>query len=176
MLPCSVSAWRDRTILEAKLTSIAAAFYGLTPILLPQSQPLEKLATILGETNADVLVARAGVVPLNELLQKHPNLKQVIWVVERTSRHIDWNEVAEGEGGRAEVAVWHEIIHEETPAPSELPSEIPGGIMPNVVIVSDHGSEETDRYNIVEYTQQVRSLTNTFARFANQSRRTSWLP
>ena len=141
------------------LTLKAAIFYGLTPILVPQSLPLEQLAAILKETKADVLVARAGVVPLNELLQRHPNLKQVVWVVERTSRHIDWNEVAEGEGGRAEVAVWHDVIDEKNRSPSELPQEIPGGAVPNVAVVSE--SKDHGKHDVVEFTQKV-SLTISF--------------
>lgn len=107
------------------------------------------------ETKADVLLASAGSLPLKDLLQKYPNLKQVIWVVERTSRHMDWNEVGEGEGGKADIAVWHDIIDEKK-APSELPSDIPGGIVTNVVMVTEDAWSAMDSYELTEFTQAVR--------------------
>ncbi len=134
---------------------VASAFYGLTPILIPQQQSLDTLAGILVETKADILVAGAGSIPLKELLQKYPNLKQVIWVVERTSRHMDWNEVGEGEGGKAEIAVWHDIIDEKQ-TPSELPNDIPEGTVTNVVMVTKDAWSAMDSYELTEFTQAVR--------------------
>ena len=137
------------------MNCVASAFYGLTPILIPQQQSLDTLAGIPVETKADILVASAGTLPLKELLPKYPNLKQVIWVVERTSRHMDWNEVGEGEGGIAEVAVWHDIIDEKQTS-SELPSEIPGGTTTNVVMVTEDAWSAMDSYELSEFTQAVR--------------------
>ena len=133
----------------------AAIFHGLTPILVPQDQSLANIAGILTETRADALVAGAGAVPLKELLRKYPSLKQMIWVVERTSRHMDWNEVPEGEGGRAEIAVWHDIVDEKNSASRELPTELSGGSLPNVAMVIEDGMSALDSYEIVEYTQKV---------------------
>ena len=137
------------------IENLASAFYGLTPILIPQQQSLDTLAGILVETKADILVAGAGSLPLNELLQKYPNLKQVIWVVERTSRHMDWNEVGEGVGGKVEIAVWHDIIDEKQTA-SELPDDIPGGTATNVVVVTEDAWSAMDSYELTEFTQAVR--------------------
>ncbi len=135
--------------------SIAAVFYGLTPILVPQDQSLDNLAGILTESKADILVAGAGAVPLNELLSKYPSLKQVIWVVERTSRHMDWNEVPEGEGGKADIAVWHDIIDEKGPFSGELPKETPGNTLPNIVMVVEDAMSAFDSYDIVQFSQKV---------------------
>ena len=107
------------------------------------------------ETKADILVAGAGSLPLKELLQNYPNLKQVIWVVERTSRHMDWNEVGEGEGGKAEIAVWHDIIDEKQ-APSELPVDAPENTPANVVMVTEDAWSAMDSYELTEFTQAVR--------------------
>ncbi|KAL6722350.1 hypothetical protein ACLMJK_001457 [Lecanora helva] len=139
---------------ELLVTFFAAIFYGLTPILVPQDQTLDTLAGILTETKADVLVAGAGAVPLNELLRKYPNLKQVVWVVARTSRHMDWNEVPEGEGGKADIAVWHDIIDEKSSAFTDLPKDIPSGELPNVVMVAEDSMSALDSYEIVELTQK----------------------
>lgn len=106
------------------------------------------------ETKSDILVAGAGSLPLRELLPKYPNLKQVIWVVERSSRHMDWNEVGEGEGGKAEIAVWHDII-DERQASSELPGDVPGGTVSNVVMVTEDAWSAMDSYELTEFTQAV---------------------
>lgn len=132
-------------------------FYGVTPILIPQQQSLDTLAGILTETKADILVAGAGSLSLKDLLPKCPNLKQVIWVVERTSRHMDWNEVGEGEGGKAEIAVWHDIIDEKQTS-SELPSDVPEGSVANVVMVTEDAWSAMDSYELTEFTQAVSHL------------------
>ena len=123
--------------------------------MIPQQKSIDTLAGILAETKADILVAGAGSLPLKELLQKYPHLRQVIWVVERTSRHIDWNEVGEGEGGKAEIAVWHNII-EEKQASSELPSDVAEGDLTNVIMVTEDAWSAMDSYELTEFTQAVR--------------------
>lgn len=97
----------------------------------------------------------AGSVPLKELAKQYNGLKEVLWVVPKSSRHVDWNEVAEGEGGKAEIAVWHEIVDEEGAfASSELPSNDAAPVVSNIVVVSPP-TEKLHNYEIVEYTQQV---------------------
>jgi hypothetical protein len=107
------------------------------------------------ETKADVLVAGAGTVPLNELLPKYSDLKQVLWVVERTSRHMDWNEVPEGEGGKADIAVWHDIIDEEAFSSSDLSTEVPGGRAHDVLFVTEDAMSAMNSYEIVSFTQKA---------------------
>ena len=109
------------------------------------------------ETKADILIVGAGSLPLKELLQKYPHLKQVIWVVERTSRHMDWNEVGEGEGGKAETAVWHNIIDEKQTS-SELPGDVQEGALTNVVMVTEDAWSAMDSYELTEFTQAVRHI------------------
>ena len=112
------------------------------------------LAGILTESKADVLVAAAGSLPLKELLPKCLNLRQVIWVVERTSRHMDWKEVGEGKGGKAEITVWHDVI-EGNHAPSELPVNVPEGSAANIVMVTEDTWSAMDSYELTEFTQAV---------------------
>ena len=61
---------------------------------------------------ADSLVAAAGSLPLEFITEGYPSMKHLIWVVEKTSRHMDWTEVPEGLGGSIDVAVWHELVHD----------------------------------------------------------------
>lgn len=133
----------------------ASAFYGFAPILIPQGQSPKSLGKILEAVNADTLVALAGSVPLQGLLQQYPHLNQVVWVVERTSRHMDWNEVPEGVGGKAEIAVWHDIIEEKR---SSVSTDLPSDKEPTkIVIASKDASNKADSFEIVEFSQQVSS-------------------
>ncbi|KAL8727155.1 MAG: hypothetical protein Q9181_005810 [Wetmoreana brouardii] len=138
--------------LELLVTLFASAFYGFTPILIPQGQSLESLGKALKIANAETLVTGAGSVPLQGLLEQYPELRQVIWVVEKTSRHMDWNEVPEGVGGRAEIAVWHDIIEERR---ASVTSELPSDRAPtNVVVISKDASGQPAEVGIAEFTQQ----------------------
>lgn len=69
---------------------------------------------------------------------------------------MDWNEVPEGEGGKADIAVWHDIIDEKVSSLLELPAEIPGGEIPKVVMVTEDAWSALDSYELTEYTQAVR--------------------
>ena len=134
--------------------SPACAFYGLTPILVPQQQPLNRLVTLLKETEADTIVVGAGAISLTDLVKSYNGLKQVVWVVARTSRHMDWHEVPEGEGGKASISVWHEII-EENGKTSDLPSNIPRGASPPIILTAAKADSE---HEVVKFSQEVRSL------------------
>lgn len=107
---------------------------------------------MLSRTKADALVAEAGSLPLADVSKAVPNLRQVIWVVEKTSRHVDWNEVPEGFGGKLDVAVWHELV-EETKETSELPEDAEGSVPPNIVTIWQNKIGEVGQ--IVELTQGV---------------------
>ena len=97
----------------------------------------------------------AGSVPLNDLLKKYSGLKQVIWVVARSSRHVDWNEVSEGEGGKADISAWHDVVDEEGSfAPSEVPSSEASSQAPNVILVSEPVDKTKNDYTIVEFTEK----------------------
>lgn len=97
----------------------------------------------------------AGAVPLFELVKLYSSLEEVIWAVPLSSRHMDWNEVPEGEGGTTNVAVWHDIVDEVKQATSELPTELPGGTIPNILVLSEKKGGGSKEYEVVEYTQKV---------------------
>ena len=138
------------------MNNIAATFYGFTPILIPQGQSLETLAKILTDTNADIFVAAAGAIPLEGLLKYHSGLKQVIWVAERSSRHMEWNEVPEGVGGKADIAVWHEIIDEKGDSiSSELPGSLGGDVTQTVITVWQTDSAQPEVYELVDFTHKA---------------------
>ncbi|KAL8822698.1 MAG: hypothetical protein Q9191_006568, partial [Dirinaria sp. TL-2023a] len=136
------------------LTAIfASVFYNIAPILLPYGINVEEVADVLRESGSDCLIAAAGALPLEALLQQYPNIRQVIWVAERSSRHMDWNEVPEGVGGKADIGVWHEIISENRDSvSSDLPSDTAEPSSPKVIIVSKEAKPE--KYGTVEFTQK----------------------
>ena len=134
---------------------IAATLYGVTPILVPFDYPVHVIASIVKNTNTDCIIAAAGSLPLDGLLQLYPRLKHVIWVAERSSRHMDWNEVPEGVGGKVEIIVWHEIVEEKrNSAHAELPTTSPESLSPNVITVSVSAADP-EKHEVVEFTQKV---------------------
>ena len=123
---------------------------------MPFDNTVEIVAEIFKETNVDCMVAAAGSLPLERLLHIYPGLKHVIWVAEPSSRHMEWNEVPEGVGGKAEINVWHEVVEEKrNSASTEIPSSVPEAVLPKVATISvSSGHRE-----IVEFTQAVSQVT-----------------
>lgn len=126
--------------------------------MIPPGQSLERLAEILGQTQADVLLAAAGTLPLKELVKYYAGLKQIVWVVEGSSRHMDWNEVPEGFRGQANVVAWHDITDQnDESAASETLSRIELSILPDIITVQEHQADNSGRYEIIHVTQKVGS-------------------
>lgn len=130
----------------------AGAFYGFTPILIPFNQPHQTLADLLQRTGADSLIAQAGSAPLADLTRSASSLRQIIWTVEKTSRHMDWSEVPEGIGGKIDVSVWHELVQDQKNGAAVLPSNADKAS--SVVFLWQEAAGKSAE--IVEFTQQVR--------------------
>ena len=99
------------------------------------------------------MIAPAGAVPLAEISEAVPAIRQVIWTVEKTSRHMDWNEVPEGIGGKVDVSVWHDLVQDQRSRSTKLPEDTSKA--PNVVFIWQEkvgGPAE-----VVEFTQGVSS-------------------
>ncbi|KAF2125369.1 hypothetical protein P153DRAFT_370043 [Dothidotthia symphoricarpi CBS 119687] len=128
----------------------AGAFYGFTPILIPYNQPHPTLVELLLHTGADSLIAQAGSIPLADVSRAVPGLRQIIWTVEKTSRHMDWSEVPEGIGGNIDVSVWHQLVQDQASSSFQLPSN--SDKAPNVVFLWQEAAGKPAE--IVEFTQQ----------------------
>lgn len=125
--------------------------------MISQGFSAETIARILEQTHASILIAGAGAIPLKEVMKHYSGLKQVVWVVERTSRHMDWNEIPEGVGGKAEIAVWHEIVNSREDSPTSHPtSNFSYSSQPNVISVYKKQRFRNEGYEVVEFTQKVR--------------------
>jgi acyl-CoA synthetase (AMP-forming)/AMP-acid ligase II len=136
--------------LEFLVALFAGAFYDFVPILIPYNQPHHTLTELLNQTKADALIAEAGSVPLADVGKGVSSLRQVIWTVEKTSRHMDWNEVPEGIGGKIDVSVWHQLVQDLKIAFPELPKD--AGKAPNVAFLWQERVGKAAE--IVEFTQQ----------------------
>lgn len=137
---------------EFLATLFAGAFYGFTPILIPFNQPHSVLVDLLTQTGADALVAGAGSVPLADIIKGASSLRQIVWTVEKTSRHMEWSEVPEGVGSKIDVSVWHELVQDaQNGAALPTSNEKAPGI---VFLWQEAPGKSTD---IVEFTQQVYS-------------------
>lgn len=109
------------------------------------------LADILHRSHADALIAPAGTVQVEHLAMSCPNLKHTIWVVEPSSRHMDFKATP----STTKTAVeWHEIIKQTgSDATSSLPSAEESTTLPNIICVLRSASSTA--HNAVEYTQRV---------------------
>ncbi|KAL1593040.1 hypothetical protein SLS59_009510 [Nothophoma quercina] len=136
--------------LEFLAVLFAGAFYGFTPILIPYNQPHGTLVQLLQATGADSLIAQAGSVPLADVIRGVAGLRQIVWTVEKTSRHMDWSEVPEGIGGKVDVSVWHELVQDSKHTEDVLPSD--AGKAPGVVFLWQEAVGKPAE--VVEFTQQ----------------------
>lgn len=109
---------------------------------------------ILAQTQAEILIAVAGTLSLEEVVSRYQGLKQVIFVVPEGSRHLDWNEVPEEGGGSVGVSVLHELVEEKGASlGAELPQGEDNGDPAAVVTVWQRTKNEVGE--IVEFTQAV---------------------
>ena len=134
-------------------TVVAAAFYGFTPILIPQMQSLELVGQMLRECKADVLIAPVGTLSFEQLSSSNPSLKHIVWVAEKTSRHMDWLEDSQG----GNVSEWHELVDQNKGSvDTALPTETFESRPPSIVTVWQ--SQEAQSYEIIEYSHAVSSM------------------
>jgi len=90
----------------------ACSFYNLTAIILPFNQPDDVVLSMLRRSAADTVVTAPGLFPFDSIVKYYPALRQLVWVVDDGSKHMDWNEVPKGTGGSVNVATWQDIINE----------------------------------------------------------------
>ncbi|PWW72786.1 hypothetical protein C7212DRAFT_301266 [Tuber magnatum] len=92
--------------IENLVASFACAFYDLTLIVLPfdpESSP--DVTSLLNRSRADVLIAPAGDLALNDV-DGAKNIKEIIHVVEPGSQHLDWT----SSNGNVKSSVYHNVI------------------------------------------------------------------
>ncbi|OTA93451.1 hypothetical protein M434DRAFT_73097 [Hypoxylon sp. CO27-5] len=116
-------------------TLFACSFYNLTAILLPFDQPEEAVISMLQRSGADTVVTAPGAFPFDNAVKSYPGLRQLIWVVDEGNKHLDWNEVPKGIGGKVNVSTWQDILNDNpVTAGTELPEADPKAEIQDVVI------------------------------------------
>jgi hypothetical protein len=107
---------------ELIATLFACAFYDLTAVILPFDEPTDAIISMLRRSAADTVVTAPGSFPFDMVVGSYPSLRQLIWVVDEGSKHLDWNEVPQGTGGSVNVATWQDIVND---APVNAFTELP---------------------------------------------------
>ncbi|POR37198.1 Uncharacterized protein TPAR_02598 [Tolypocladium paradoxum] len=108
---------------ELLVALLACSFYSnLTTVLIPFDVSDDELTSMLRRSAVDTVVTAPGAFPFDAVVKAYPSLRQLIWVVDEGSSHMDWNEVPEGMGGSVNVATWQDIIND---APASASTELP---------------------------------------------------
>ena len=122
-------------------------------MLLPYNQSHPKVYNLLNSTGADALVSAAGNLPLDALAEQCTNLRLLTWVVEKTSRHMDWNGVPDSAADRLKVSVWHDVVGESKgSATANLPTNAEGA-KPGDLISVWQPADPNAKAEIVTFTQ-----------------------
>ncbi|QIX02098.1 hypothetical protein AMS68_007615 [Peltaster fructicola] len=135
--------------LEYLLAIFACSFYGISPVLFPFSLPQQQVFELINTTSADGLVCAAGALPLDAVGQECTNLKLLTWVVESTSRHMDWSGIPDTAANRLKVSVWHELVEQNTA--SKAPPEN-GALATPPPVFTIWQDQSTKRTEIVAFT------------------------
>lgn len=123
-------------------------------MLLPFNVPHPKLFELLNASGADGLISGAGTVPLDDIPKAAKNIKLLTWVVEKTSRHMDWNGAPDSAQGRLSVSVWHDVVDEnKAKASAGLPSN-ESVDKPGDVITVWQSADPAAKPEIVSFTQE----------------------
>ncbi|KAL2176330.1 uncharacterized protein P884DRAFT_260867 [Thermothelomyces heterothallicus CBS 202.75] len=107
---------------ELLATLFACAFYNLTAVILPFDEPADAVLSMLRRSAADTVVTAPGSFPFDAVANSYPSLRQLIWVVDEGSKHLDWNEIPQGTGGSVSVSTWQEIVND---GPVDAGKELP---------------------------------------------------
>ncbi|KAK4680252.1 hypothetical protein QC764_211450 [Podospora pseudoanserina] len=97
---------------ELIVALFACAFYNLNAIILPFNQPDAAVIDMLRRSAADTVITAPGSFPFDVVAKNYPSLRQLVWVVDEGSKHMDWNEVPQGTGSKVNVATWQDIIND----------------------------------------------------------------
>lgn len=134
--------------------SEAGAFYGFSPILFPYHQEPDTTKGLLGGTEFDTLIAEAGSVSVETLLSINKSIRRIIWVTKEGSKHLDWNEVPEGIGGKIDVSTWHELVEEKKNTVSPDVPPLDAANEPSSIYA--FWPDKDGKHGLIEYTQKVR--------------------
>ncbi|KAH7033415.1 uncharacterized protein B0I36DRAFT_287688 [Microdochium trichocladiopsis] len=129
----------------------ACSFHGLTAVLIPFNVSDAELVSMLRRSEADAVVTATGSFPFDSVVKSYPGLRQLIWVVDEGSKHMDWNEVPQGTGSRVNVSTWQDILNDNPVAAGlELPAAEGQSPAKEVIMFTKKGG---DLEEMVSFTQ-----------------------
>jgi len=142
------------------MNTSAAAFYGFTPILIPYNQSQDDIFRLLQMANADFLIASAGTIPYVDLKQESQKVRRILWVVEKSSRHMDWKQSSQ------DVSTWHQVIEFRSKSvSSDLPANSEGEELPDIITIWQNESKTPGE--LVALTQKAHCPIYCRCRTAN---------
>lgn len=129
---------------------------------------------MLRRSAVDTVVTATGSFPLDAVVKAYPSLRQLIWVVDEGSRHMDWNDVPEGMGSAVNVTTWQDLLN-DTPAAAatELPSSDDKANAPGDIVTFWQG-KQGELEEMVRFTQAnvVSGISGQIAAIPSRERLT----
>lgn len=99
--------------------------------------------------SADYLIASAGTIPFDSVKAQCQNLREVMWVVQKSGREMDWDESSDTMSN----VTWHELVEaHKGPAPVEFPKRSEDETIPDVISIWLNNTATSGE--IVAFTQK----------------------
>lgn len=99
--------------IEFLASLFACVFHESTAILLKYDQPPTSLFSQLERAKVDTIITASGSFPFDSILENYSELRQLVFVVDEGSKHIDWKEVPVGLNSNLNITTWHEIVNSQ---------------------------------------------------------------
>lgn len=140
------------------LAALFACAFGrnLTAVLIPFDVPEDRLVGMLRRAAVDTVITATGEFPFDAAVKAYPGLRQLIWVVDQGSAHMDWNEVPEGIGGSVSVATWQDIVRDAPADAGRALEAVADGAYDaacDVVTFWPSGTPDAPQEEMVRFTQ-----------------------
>lgn len=120
--------------LEFVIALFACSFYNATPILLPYTTEPSSISDLLKSSAANVLIAPAGTLDLNNIQKKAPTLENVIYVQNPGNDHVDFTPDTKN-ASTPDTVTWQAILDKVASSDTDttLPTTTTGSPPPGLV-------------------------------------------
>lgn len=120
-------------------------------MIIPYDKPLDVVSDLINRTDVDYLITAAGALPTVDIRTRCSKIREVMLVVEETSREVDWTDAS------AATYTWHEVLEEQSSSgPALLPPHNDSDMAADFVMVWLDGGSNS--FEIITFTQKVASL------------------
>ncbi|POS88033.1 hypothetical protein EPUL_000641, partial [Erysiphe pulchra] len=141
----------------------ACAFHESIAILLKYDQSPTSLLSQLERAKADTVITASGSFPFDLILEQYSELKQLVFVVDEGSKHIDWKEVPVGLNNDLNISTWHEIVQsrESSTEAKFLSYDSSTDLKPVIVFTAEEMVEFTQENIIAGIAGQLTSVPSS---------------